>query len=346
MAITIKNIAKQIGVSHSTVSRALSGSTLVADETAERIRKVANDLGYSPSAAARSLKTKRTQVLGVIVSSIADPFFSEILYGIEECAQEVGYSLIIGASQHDPVKERRVVQAMLEQRTDGLIVCSSSFNSEQVSHLLSFGFPVVMVNQQAAEYYNYSIYHDDVDGAQQISRHLIELGHQKIAYLGNANSGKTTLDRLKGFQIEMEAHALSVPAEYIYHVGGGEPELGFSAMAYYCGLEEPPTALFCFNDMLAIGVIRYCKEAGIGIPQDLSVAGFDNISYAAFTVPSLTTFNQPKRELGNQAARLLQDLLSSDQSGLQQTQQIQVLKGNLLERESTAAPDLTTKESR
>ncbi len=344
MTITIKSIAKHIGVSHSTVSRALSGSTLVADETAERVRQAALELGYFPSAAARSLKTNRTQVIGVIVSSIADPFFSEILYGIEECAQEAGYSLLIGASQHNPVKEHRVVQAMLEQRTDGLIVCSSSFNSERVNRLLSFGFPVVMVNQQAAENYNFSIYHNDVDGAQQITRHLIELGHKKIAYLGNANSGKTTLDRLKGFQSEMEANGLSVPAEYIYHVAGGEPELGFSAMPYFMDLQDGPTALICYNDLLAIGVLRFCAEQDIQIPKNFSVVGFDNISYSAFTIPSLTTFDQPKRALGNQAARLLLDLLSSDESGLEQHQQIQILTGKLLVRESTAEPHVVEKE--
>jgi DNA-binding LacI/PurR family transcriptional regulator len=198
-----------------------------------------------------------------------------------------------------------------------------------------------MVNQQAAENYNFSIYHDDVDGAQQITRHLIQLGHKKIAYLGNVNSGKTTLDRLKGFQSEMEAHSFSVPADYIYHVAGGESELGFSAMAYFLNLHEPPTALICYNDLLAMGVLRYCSEQGIQVPQHFSLVGFDNISYSAYTTPSLTTFDQPKRELGNQASRLLLNLLSSDETGLQQYQQIQILTGKLLVRESTAAPRAT-----
>jgi len=123
MTATIKSIARIAGVSHSTVSRALHDSSLVSEDTARRIQQIAREQGYYPSAAARSLKTRRTQALGVILSSIADPFFADVLYGIEEYSQEKNYSLLIAASQHDPQKEQRIVQAMVEQRTDGLIIC-------------------------------------------------------------------------------------------------------------------------------------------------------------------------------------------------------------------------------
>jgi DNA-binding LacI/PurR family transcriptional regulator len=338
MTATIKSIAKLTGVSHSTVSRALRGSSLVAKDTAQYIQRVAGEQGYLPSAAARSLKTRRTQALGVILSSIADPFFAEILFGIEEYAQESNYSLLIAASQHDLMKERRIVQAMVEQRTDGLIICSSLFSQSQVSQLLSRGFPVVMVNQQAAENYNFSIYHDDLDGSRQITRYLISLGHKRIAYLGNANSGRTTQDRLAGFMAEMDESDLVVPDEYIHHVAGGDPELGRDALAHFLALDTPPSAIFCFNDMLAVGVLKGCEECGIEVPRQLSVAGFDNIAYSAFTTPSLTTFDQPKRDIGREAARLLLDLLSSDQQGLPQIQQVKVLQGKLLVRESTGSP--------
>lgn len=338
MTVTIKSIAKMTGVSHSTVSRALRGSNLVAADTARYIQKVADEQGYLPSAAARSLKTRRTQALGVILSSIADPFFAEILFGIEEYAQQSNYSLLIAASQHDPLKERHIVQAMVEQRTDGLIICSSSFSQIQVSQLLLRGFPVVMVNQQAAENYNFSIYHDDLDGSSQVTRHLISLGHRRIAYLGNANSGRTTQDRTAGYMAEMDKHGLAVPADYVHHVAGGDPELGREALLHFLDLDEPPSALFCFNDMLAVGVLKGCKERGLDVPRQLSVVGFDNIAYSAFTTPSLTTFDQPKREIGREAARLLLDLLASDQAGLPQTRQVRVLQGRLLVRESTSAP--------
>lgn len=338
MPATIKSIAKITGVSHSTVSRALRGSNLVAEETSLLIKKVASEQGYLPSAAARSLKTNRTHALGVILSSIADPFFADILFGIEEYAQQHSYSLLIAASQHDPIKEQRIVQAMVEQRTDGLIICSSSFSQNQVSELLSRGFPVVMVNQQAAENYNFSIYHDDIDGSKQVTRHLISLGHKRIAYVGNANSGCTTKDRATGFTTEMESYGLNVPDEYIVDVKGSNPDLGKDALSKLMSLKAPPSAIFCFNDMLAIGVLKGCKERGIEVPHHLSVVGFDNIAYSAFTSPSLTTFDQPKREIGREAARLLLDLLSSGQKGLPQIQQVKILKGKLLVRESSSSP--------
>lgn len=345
MATTIKDVARRTGVSHSTVSRALRGNTLISSETTERIRQAAQEMGYQPSAAARSLKTNRTQVLGVIVSSIADPFFGEILNGIEACAQERGYSLFIAASQHDPVKERQIVQTMMEQRTDGVIICSSSFSAEQGRQLLSYGFPVVAVNHQAAENFHYSIYHDDEDGSRQITQHLIALGHRKIAYLGNARSGRTSMDRLSGFTQAMQAAGLKVRQEFIYHVQGGDPALGADSIAYYQQLVVQPTAIICFNDTLAIGVLKGCNQAGIRVPEDLSVTGFDNITYSAFISPALTTFDQPKYSIGEEAASLLLDLLHTEDDVHEETERVKVLQGKLLVRSSTAAPRLDSQDN-
>jgi len=339
MPITIKDIAKKAGVSHATVSRALRNSSLISVATTDRIRQIAVDVGYQPSAAARSLKTNRSQVLGVIVSSIADPFFSEILYGIEDCAQGGGYSLFIAASQNDPNRERKIVQTMMEQRTDGVIICSSSFSSEQGRQLLAYGFPIVVVNHQGAENFHFSIYHDDIDGSRQITRHLIDLGHKRIAYLGNSLSGRTTQDRLTGFQTEMESAGLPVPEEYIHHVNGGEPRFGLDGLEYFLQLEHRPTAIVCFNDMLAIGVLKGCSQKGIKVPEEISVTGFDNITYSAFTTPALTTLDQPKRSIGVEAAQLLLDLLNANNGKSPEAAKIKVLKGKLLVRNSTAAPN-------
>jgi len=337
MSITIKDVAKQAGVSHSTVSRALHGSSLISDETVERIRQIANEMGYSPSAAARSLRTNRSHALGVIVSTIDDPFFSEILQGIEEVAQEHGYSMLMAASQRDPEREQAIVQDMRERHVDGLIICSASFSAEQRRKLLEYGIPIVMVNNQAAEEYRYSIYHDDVDGSRQVARHLIELGHQRIAYLGNSLSGRTTLDRSTGFRLEMEAAGLSIPAEYIHEARGSRPEDGQAALEHFLNLPEHPTAIFCFNDMLAIGLLNGLHSAGIRVPEDISVVGFDNIVFSAYTNPQLTTLDQPKRYIGVEAAHLILELL--DTTGEKEPcQEIQKLKGKLLVRKSTAPP--------
>ena len=338
MSVTIKDIAKQAGVSHSTVSRALHGSNLISDETVERIRQIAGELGYFPSAAARSLKTNRSHALGVIVSAIDDPFFSEILQGIEEIAQGYGYSLLMAASQRDPEREQAIVRDMRERHVDGLIICSASFSAEQRRKLLEYGIPIVVVNNQAAEEYRYSIYHDDVDGSRQVTRHLIELGHRRIAYLGNSLSGRTTLDRLTGFRQEMDTAGLTVPADYIHEVPGGHPEDGLAVLEYFLALPERPTAIFCFNDMLAIGLLNGLHVAGIRVPDDISVVGFDNIVFSAYTNPPLTTLDQPKHYIGAEAARLILGLLDPPNDREVPQQQIQKLKGKLLVRQSTAPP--------
>ena len=336
MPITVKDVAKRAGVSHSTVSRALHGSSLIADETITRIKQIASEMGYSPSAAARALKTNRSQVVGVVLSNIDDPFFSEILQGIESGVQGSGYSLFMAAARREPQREHEIVQAMVEHRVDGVIICSTSFSEEQSGQLLQYRVPMVVINNQAAEDFRYSIYHDDVDGSRQITRHLIELGHRKIAYLGNALSGRTTLDRLTGFRLEMESNGLAVPAEYVHEAAGGDPENGVEASRYFLGLPERPTAIVSYNDMLAIGALKGLQQSGVRVPEEISVTGFDNIVFSAYTNPPLTTFDQPKRFIGAEAARLLLDLLKSPNP--EQQHNVRMLKGNLLIRSSTAAP--------
>jgi DNA-binding LacI/PurR family transcriptional regulator len=334
MPVTVKDIARKAGVSHSTVSRALHGSSLIADETIERIQQISNEMGYSPSAAARALKTNRSQFLGVVLSSVDDPFFSEILQGIEGGVQGSGYSLFIAAANRDPEQKHEIVQAMVEHRVDGIIICSTSFSEKQSGQLLQYGVPMVVINNQAAEDFRYSIYHDDVDGSRQVTHHLIELGHRKIAYLGNSLSGRTTLDRLTGFRQEMESNGLAIPAEYIHEVSGGNPENGIDAAQHFFALSQRPTAMVCYNDMLAIGVLKGFQQLGVRVPEEISITGFDNIIFSAYTNPPLTTFDQPKRFIGMEAARLLLGLLKHESDD---GEKVKMLKGELLVRASTAA---------
>lgn len=338
MPVSIKDIAIEAGVSHTTVSRALRGSSLISEETTKKIQETARKLGYLPSAAARSLRTNRSQALGVIVTNIDDPYFSEILQGIEEVAQGNDYSLFMAASQHDPEREAIIVQAMQEHRVDGVIICSTTFSDEQSRHFSKYGIPIVVVNNQAVEDYRYSIYHNDVDGSRQLTRHLIELGHRKIAYLGNSNSGRTTQDRLAGFRQEMESARLAVPSDYTYEIPGSEPEKSIIAVDYFLSLPDRPTGIVCFNDMMAIGMLKNLKERGVRVPEEVSITGFDNIVFSNYTTPPLTTFDQPKRFIGQKAAELILSLLDSTTKIHVPEQKIQVLKGKLLVRESTASP--------
>ena len=188
--------------------------------------------------AARSLKTNRSQVIGVIVSHIADPYFSEVLQGIDDVAQENGYSLFIASAQHDTARENSIVQTMREHRVDGVILCSPQFTPEQSSKLNSYNTPIVAINNQSDEEYRFAIYHDDVDGCRQVCRHLIRLGHQKIAYLGNAMAGRSTKERQAGFLQVMADSGYSVRREYIHQVPGNSPEQGLEGVEYFLGLKK------------------------------------------------------------------------------------------------------------
>jgi len=338
MPTTIKDIARHAGVSHTTVSRALNHSPLISARTTERIQEIASKLSYHPSVAARSLKTNRSQALGVIVSHIADPYFSEILQGIDDVAQENGYSLFIASAQHDQVRENSIVQTMREHRVDGVILCSPHFTAEQSNQLNSYNIPIVALNNQASESYRFAIYHDDVDGSRQACQHLIGLGHNKIAYLGNATSGRTTQERLEGFIQAMKEAGLPVLPEYIHQVSGNNPEQGLEGVEYFLGLPERPTALICYNDLMAIGVLKGLHKAGVRVPEDISVTGFDNIMYSNYIQPPLTTIDQPKRFLGAEAAKLMFAQLSTDTNSLLKETTEKRLTGMLIIRQSTAPP--------
>jgi LacI family transcriptional regulator/LacI family repressor for deo operon, udp, cdd, tsx, nupC, and nupG len=338
MPTTIKDIAKQAGVSHTTVSRALHNSPLISAETTQRILTIASDLKYNPSFAARSLKTNRSQAMGVIVSHIDDPFFSEILQGIDDVAQASGYSLFIAASQQDPSRENAIVHTMREHRVDGVILCSPRFTAEQSYQIHSYNIPIVAINNQATGDYQYSIYHDDVYGGRQACEHLINLGHRKIAYLGDASSGRTTKERLSGYLQAFNTAGLGVNPKYIHQVPGNSAGQGYAASEYFLGLPIRPTAIICYNDMMAVGVLKGLHLAGLRVPEDISVTGFDNIMYSDFTIPPLTTIDQPKRFLGAEAGRMMLELLSPDTLSAPDEIKIKRLKGMLLIRQSTAPP--------
>lgn len=339
MAVTIKDIAKRAGVAHTTVSRALRGSPLISTEVADRIRKIAAEMGYHASAAARSLKTNRSQVLGVIVSHIADPFFSEVLQGIDDTAQQNGYSMFIAAAQQSAAREQAIVRTMREHRVDGVIICSTSFGTGQAQQFLAYQTPIVVVNNQSPEEYAFSIYHDDLDGSRQVIEYLLGLGHRRIAYLGNRRSGRTNQDRLSGYRVQLEALGLHYCEDLVYLADGSEPHMAVAGLEQFMRLSNPPTAIFCFNDLLACGVMQALQRAGKQVPQDCSVVGYDNIAFSAYTNPPLTTLNQPKYDMGVEAARLLFEVLDViPLSGDIPTSKISALKGDLKVRGSTAAP--------
>lgn len=338
MAITIKDIAKAAGVSHTTVSRALKGDKRIAPKTRERIRALAEELGYVPNTVARGLKTNRSHILGIIVRRIGDPYFTDVQRGIEEALHHRKYRMILTASQKNPVREAEIIQSMSEHRVDGVIICSSHVSDTQRARLAKFGMPTVLINNQADHNNPLSIRHDDVFGSYSLVRHLIGLGHRRIAYLAHGNAGNTNQNRLSGFQKAMEEAGLPIEGRYFVSSKDGKPESGGDAIRPLLDLSELPTAVFCYNDMLAIGAMRAIKEAGYSIPDDISIVGFDNIDFSSLVDPPLTTFNQPRYEIGHEAAQMMLNYLASREKGNQLMVENRVVRGELILRQSTAVP--------
>ena len=339
LAVTIKDIAKAAGVAHSTVSRALREHPAIAPDTIVRIKQHAEKLGYIPSAVARGLKTNRSNALGVIVSRIDDPFFSEILQALDDEAHAAGYSLFIAADNRDLERLEIIIKTMGERRVDGIIVCSGNVTARHGRQFQQQGIPIVAVDNQTIEDYQFSISHDHYFGSCQLSQHLLDMGHSKIAYLGNPRSTRVNRERQRGFLNTMAQAKVLVPAEYLFTGPNGRLEGGEAGADHFLALPEPPTAIVCFNDLMAIGLMHRYGESNLSIPKDCSVVGFDNIAISAYMVPPLTTFEQPKYKLGYAAARMMMNLLNLKVQENRATK-TEVLRGTLIIRESTAPPNV------
>jgi DNA-binding LacI/PurR family transcriptional regulator len=327
--ISIKDIARVAGVSHSTVSRALRNSPLVNAKTAALVRRIAKKQRYVASAVARSLVTKRTNTIGIVVSSIADPFAGEVVGGIEECALANNYSVILAASHGDPDRELRAVQFLHERRVDGVIVMASRVGVRYRSSLSRMKSPIVLINSHHRGEFAHSVRIDNVGAAKIATLHLVELGHRRIAYIGDELGFQSDSERLNGYQKALKDAGLPFdPALVAY--GDGTPVRGLDAMSRLLSLPEPPTAVFCYNDREALGAMRAVREYGLRIPDDISIVGFDDLFLSSYTHPPLTTIRQPKHEMGRQATEILFGLLSGDQP------RSQISQGTLIVRESTA----------
>ncbi len=332
MAISIKDIARLAGVSHSTVSRALSNSPLIPASTSERIQRIARQQGYTASAVARSLVTRKTRAIGIVVTTIADPFNGDVVAGIEHIANEQGYSVILAASQADPEREVSVVRSFHERRVDGILVASSRVGARYVPLLLDLNVPIVLLNNQHPDEFAYSVGIDNIDGGFQATRYLVELGHKRIAYVGDRCGLQSDVQRFRGYKRALHLAELPLAPELITY-GDGKSAEGARCAAQLLGLDNPPTAIFCYNDMTALGVLQEACRRGFCVPRDVSVVGFDDLFFASLLHPSLTTIQQPREMLGRRAMEILLSLLDS-----QTAEKAAKFKGQLMPRESTAPP--------
>ncbi|HOR01171.1 MAG TPA: LacI family DNA-binding transcriptional regulator, partial [Anaerolineae bacterium] len=265
MPVTIKDIARAAGVSHSTVSRALADSPLISSETKARIRRLADEMGYTPSAIGRGLVTRRTATIGLVVTTIADPFVAEIVQGIEDTALSQHYNTILCNSNAEPERELKTVRALREKRVDAIIVTSSRLGSLYMAHLREVGVPIVLINNQRGGDYTHSVLIDERCGGELAGSYLLSLGHERIAYIAGPIWAHASGLRLAGLRQALQARGLNVAADLVLP-GNGRPEGGVEAAEELLRRGLPVTAVFCYNDMTAVGVLAALHRAGRRLP--------------------------------------------------------------------------------
>ncbi|GAB4539343.1 MAG: LacI family DNA-binding transcriptional regulator [Anaerolineae bacterium] len=336
MRVSIKDIAKAAGVSHSTVSRALGDSPLVSDATKARIQNLAREMGYSPNSLARSLVTRQTYTVGVVVTTIADPFIAAVVQGIEATAQDHGYTVILCNSGAEPEREIAAVEMLRSKRVDGFIVTSSRIGALYLEHLERIGVPIVLINNLNEESgrYTFTVSVDNVHGGQLATQHLIELGHRRIAYVTAPADHSSDRDRLAGYRRALSEAGLE-PDPALIIPGNGRADGGEAAFEILKGLDQLPSAVFCYNDMTAIGLMTAARQAGIAVPRDIAVVGFDDIPFARYCFPPLTTIAQPKIEMGQLAMEMALSLMSIGEEDEAQEFSNIIVRGKLIVRAST-----------
>ncbi len=327
---SIKDIARLAHVSHPTVSRALQNSPLVNAETAAKIRKIAEEQGYRASAVARGLVTRRTRTIALLVTMLDDPFSSAVACGVAETAADRGYAVLLANAHADPERERRAIEELAERRVDGIVVTSSRVGALYLLLLKALDVPIVLVNDQYPGELVHAVTIANQEGMRAATEHLIELGHRRIAYLGDRNGYQSDAARRAGYKAALARAGIGFAPELAVE-GDGRPDAEMEAVHALLRLNTPPTAVCCYNDMTALGAMRAIRARGLRVPQDVSVTGFDDLFFAAYLAPALTTVRQPMRQMGQMAMENLFKLMSGQDSAAQMK-----IEAELIVRGSTA----------
>ncbi len=308
--VTIRDVARKAGVSTATVSRVLSRPHLVTPQTRTSVTQAVETLGYSPNSAAKSLRTLRSGKLLVTVPDLANPFFSHILQGIESAALRAGYSVLVGDTQHDEKREQKYAQMLQHREADGLIFLGHRLPKAAATLIRSVPMqqaPVVNGCEFSPGLGVPSVHIDNAKAASEAVDHLCRLGHRRIGVVTGPMASPLSRDRLSGTMAR--ARQAGARVEIMVASGDFSIESGIAAGEQLLTSAKPPTAIFCFNDEMAIGVLHMARQHTLQVPADLSVVGFDDIRFAQYVDPPLTTIRQPMRELGEGTVRLLLDIL-------------------------------------
>lgn len=304
MPTTISDVAKAAGVSTATVSRVLNGNTEVDPVMAARVRSVVENLSYRPSRIARSLRTRRSSVWTLIISDIRNPFFTDMVRGVEDVAFLNGYSLVLCNSDENVVKELDYLQLALAENMSGVMLTPASRSKTDISKLTAHGVPVVTVDRRLKTGGVDSVLVDNTKGAEMAVAHLARAGYRRIGYVSGPTSISTGAERLAGYRTGVRIHKLRTGSDLIRY-GDFHAEGGKIAMHQLLELEDEIDAVFVANNLMTLGAMDAIAEAGLTVPTDIAVVGFDDMSWAPLLRPSLTTVAQPTYDVGAETARML-----------------------------------------
>ncbi len=332
-AFSIHDVAERAGVSAATVSHVFNATRFVSDSTRSRVLTAIDDLGYIPSAAARSLRSRRTRTLAFVVSDIENPFFTEVVRAAERRAAEAGYTAVLGNTDEELDRERAILRALLEQRVDGVLLAPVS-GANETAHLRQLqerGVPLVLLNRRLPEFAAPTVTADNATGSYELTRHALTLGHRRIGVIHGRLDTSTTQERLSGYRRALAEAGIEEEAALIMP-GGSKAEPACLAAHRLLAQHPRPTCLYAFNNLMTEGMLLAVREAGLACPDELSLIGFDDFRAARTVTPALTVVAQPTYEIGRLATELL--LRQLDGEAVDDVQ----LPTRLIIRESCAAP--------
>lgn len=334
--ITIKDIAARAGVSISTVSRVVNGTVRVDPATEERVHEAIETLDYRPNLLARSFRRKITQTIGLVVPDNSNPFFAEIARVIEDAGFADGYSVILCNSDLSRSKQSSYIDVLLAKRVDGIIMISTGLVPGEdaggdIDRIRQVGVPCVVIDRDLEDIPVDQVLVDNVEGGYLAGHHLIRLGHRRIACVVGPSDLTPSAGRIAGFRQALSEAGLELSAESVIR-GNGRHDGGVAAVRELRRRDLDVSAIFAFNDEMAVGVIGELQRAGHRVPEDVSVIGFDDIPYASAIFPSVTTIAQPIADMGNLGIQLLLERIRRPDAPFQRT----ILSTRLVERESTS----------
>jgi LacI family transcriptional regulator len=327
----MRDVAERASVSVTTVSHVINETRPVSDELRERVLAAMDELGYQPNRLARSLRRGHTHTIGMIVPDSTNPFFAEVARGVEDTSFEQGYSVILCNSDGNLDKEVFYTNVLAERRVDGILFVAAGISTEQIRDLQARRMPVVVVDREIPDVAVDSVLTDNARGGELATRYLMDLGHRCIGCIAGPSDVTPSAERVTGYRQALDESGIPVDEALIVK-GDFQYESGYQAARQLLSMDDPPTAIFACNDLMAVGAISAAAEMGRRVPADLSVIGFDDVGLASFANPPLTTVVQPKYEMGVIAATMLLERMHEPEIPPRR----RMLDTSLLVRRSTA----------